>query len=64
MVVFELFAQPAVFKMMGKKRWERPMLKAITTDRIVNRGDPRQFYARCIVSQRDGRHYASLLDAV
>ena len=60
MVVFELFAQPAVFKMLGKKRWERPMLKAITTDRIVNRGDPRQFYARCIVSQRDGRYYASL----
>ena len=60
MVAFELFLRPAILKMMGKTRWERPMVKAVAQERIVNRGDPRRFYARCIVSQKDGRYYASL----
>lgn len=60
MVAFELFGRPAILKMMGKTNWARPMVKAIASDRIVNRGDPRRFFARCIVSQRDGRYYASL----
>jgi len=60
MVAFELFGRPAVFKMLGKTNWLRPTLKAIAGDRITNRGDPRRYYARCIVTQRDGRYYASL----
>ncbi|MCH7484702.1 MAG: hypothetical protein IIA90_06090, partial [Chloroflexi bacterium] len=30
------------------------------TDRIANVGDPRLFLARCAVTRRDGRYYASL----
>jgi molybdopterin molybdotransferase len=60
MVTFELFGRPALMKMMGKTGWQRPMIKAIAEERIVNKGDARRFYARCIVSERDGRHYASL----
>ena len=62
MVVFELFARPALFKMMGKTRWQRPLLRAITNDQITNRGERRRFYARCIVSRnsQDGQYYASL----
>jgi len=60
MVSFELFGRPAIFKMMGKTGWDRPTIKAIADERITNQGDPRRFYARCIVSQRDGRYYASL----
>ena len=60
MVVFELFARPALLKMMGKTRLDRPTLKAITTSKITNRGENRRFYARCIVSQQDGHYYASL----
>jgi molybdopterin molybdotransferase len=41
MISFELFARPAIFKMMGKTGWQRPTL-------------------RVVVSERDGRHYASL----
>jgi molybdopterin molybdotransferase len=60
MVTFELFGRPALMKMMGKTDWQRPMLRAVAEERIVNRGDARRFYARCIVRERDGRYYASL----
>lgn len=60
LVTFELFGRPAIMKMMGKRDWRRPMVRAITEEPIVNRNDPRRFYARCIVSERDGRYYASL----
>jgi molybdopterin molybdotransferase len=60
MVTFELFGRPALMKMMGKTNWRRPLVRAIAEERIVNRNDPRRFYARCIVRERDGRYYASL----
>jgi molybdopterin molybdotransferase len=60
MVTFELFARPALMKMMGKTNWQRPMVRAVAEEPIVNRGDPRRFYARCIVRERGGRYYASL----
>jgi len=60
MVSFELFGRPAIFKMMGRSDWERPALRVITRDRVVNT-DGRRFYARCIVSKsEDGRYYADL----
>ncbi len=60
MVSFELFGRPAIFKMLGRDDWERPTLRAITRDAVVNT-DARRFYARCIVSKgEDGRYYADL----
>lgn len=60
MVSFELFGRPAIFKMLGRTDWERPMLRAITRDRIHS-DDGRRFYARCIVTRgEDGRWYADL----
>jgi molybdopterin molybdotransferase len=60
MVSFELFGRPAIFTMLGRADWERPVVRAITRDRVVN-PDGRRFYARCIVSLgEDGRYYASL----
>jgi molybdopterin molybdotransferase len=60
MVSFELFGRPALFKMQGRAGWERPVIRAITRDRLVN-SDGRRFYARCIVSRgEDGRWYADL----
>ena len=59
MISFELFARPAIFKMMGKTGWQRPMLRVIVEQRIANR-DGRRIFARAVVSERDGRHYASL----
>jgi molybdopterin molybdotransferase len=60
MVSFELFARPAIFKMMGKTHWQKPAIRAIAKDRIVNRGDPRRYFARCVVTEEGGRYYASL----
>jgi molybdopterin molybdotransferase len=60
MVSFELFARPAIFKMMGKTHWQKPAIRAIAKERIVNRNDPRRYFARCVVTQEGGRYYASL----
>jgi molybdopterin molybdotransferase len=60
MVSFELFGRPAIFTMLGRDDWQRPTMRAITRDRVVNT-DGRRFYARCIVREGpDGKHYASL----
>jgi len=60
LVSFELFGRPAIFTMLGRADWERPVLRAITRDEVVN-SDARRFYARCIVSLgEDGRYYADL----
>ena len=60
MVSFELFARPAILKMMGKTHWQKPTIRAIAKERIVNRDDPRRYFARCVVTQEGGRYYASL----
>ena len=63
MVAFELFGRPAIFRMMGKAGWERPLLRAIAKDRIENRDDPRTFFARCRVTREDGAWVARLSGA-
>ena len=63
MIAFELFGRPAIMKMMGKRGWLRPVVRATAEDRIRNAGDPRVFMARCIVTRRDGRYYAKLTGA-
>ena len=60
MVAFELFGRPAIFRMLGREGWERPIVRAVARDRIVNT-DGRRFFARCIVTTGDdGRLYADL----
>ncbi len=59
MVAFELFGRAAVYKMMGRKNWQRPTVRVTVEDRLVN-PDGRRFYARAIVRQRDGRYTAAL----
>ncbi len=59
MISFELFARPAIFKMMGRSNWQRPTLRVIIEDGIANR-DGRRIFARAVVRERNGRYYASL----
>jgi molybdopterin molybdotransferase len=60
MVSFELFGRPAIFKMLGRSDWARPVIRAVTRDAVRNE-DGRRFYARCIVTRgEDGRYYADL----
>jgi len=60
MVAFELFGRPTILKMMGKSDFRRPIVRAISEDRVENTGDPRRYYARCIVTEKDGRFFAKL----
>lgn len=60
MVAFEMFGRPAILKMMGKTDWRRPTVKAVAEERIENSGDPRVYFARCVVTERGGRYYARL----
>ncbi|MBI4289818.1 MAG: molybdopterin molybdotransferase MoeA [Chloroflexi bacterium] len=59
MITFELFARPAIFKMMGKKNWSRPIVKGVLEDSLSNR-DGRRVYARVYVERRDGKYIARL----
>ncbi len=62
MVTFELFARPAIFKMMGKKNLAKPTVEAVLEDAITNTGG-RRFYTRAIVEKRDGQYFARLTGA-
>lgn len=60
MVSFELFGRPAIFTMLGREDWQRPMVRATVRQRVLNT-DPRRFYGRCFVTHgEDGRWYADL----
>lgn len=59
MVNFELFARPALLKMMGKKNFTKPAVEAIMEDSVKNT-EGRRIYDRAIVERRDGRYYARL----
>jgi molybdopterin molybdotransferase len=59
MMTFELFGRPAIYRMLGKAGWERRSVRAVAEERIENY-DGRRVYARAILTQRDGRSYASL----
>jgi len=53
MLTFELFGRPAIFKMLGKiNAWPRPLVNAISKDRIVNT-DGRRFYARVVIEEEN-----------
>lgn len=59
MVTFELFARPAILKMMGKKNLARPTVKAVLEESVVN-SDGRRIFARAIVERRQGQYFARL----
>ncbi len=59
MVSFEIFARPAILKMMGKKTLEKPYIMARLQDSVVNT-DGRRIHARVIVTKKNGNYYASL----
>jgi molybdopterin molybdotransferase len=59
MVTFELFARPAIFKMMGKTNFAKPTVEAVLEDPVVNT-DGRRVYTRAIVEKRNGQYFARL----
>ncbi|MFC2032542.1 gephyrin-like molybdotransferase Glp [Chloroflexota bacterium] len=59
MVTFELFARPAILKMMGYINLDKPTVDAVLEDSIVNR-DGRRVFARAVVEKRNGQYFARL----
>ncbi len=59
MVNFELFARPAIFKMMGKKNLAKPTIEAVIQNRIAN-DDGRRVFARVVVEKQGGQYVARL----
>jgi molybdopterin molybdotransferase len=59
MLNFELFARPAMLKMMGRKNLAKPMIEAIIEEPIENT-DGRRIFARAVVQKRDGKYFARL----
>jgi len=59
MVTFELFARPAILKMQGKTRLEKPIIEAKLMDAVPHK-DKRRHYLRVIV-ERQGREYKAHL---
>jgi molybdopterin molybdotransferase len=62
MVTFELFAKPAILKMMGKNPLSRETIKAKLVDSIYN-SDKREVYARVTLHKRKNIFYASTTGA-
>lgn len=58
MITFELFARPAILKMMGKPVTQKPTVEAISESYIKNT-DGRRVYSRAIVRKESDRYYAS-----
>ena len=58
MVTFEMFARPAILKMLGWRSWEKPYLMAVSQSRIENKGGLR-LLIRALVERRDGQYLAS-----
>jgi molybdopterin molybdotransferase len=62
MIAFEQFARPAILKMLGRKNFGKPTIRATSEGRLENR-DRRRVFARVRVTQRDGQYFASLAGA-
>lgn len=59
MVTFELFARPAILKMMGKRNLAKPVIEAVIEEPIVN-SDGRRVFTRVIVRKHKGLYFARL----
>jgi molybdopterin molybdotransferase len=59
MITFELFARPAILKMMGKKDLSKPTVEAVIENPMVN-SDGRRIFARAVVTKRNGHYFARL----
>jgi len=59
MITFEVFARPAILRMMGRSNLAGPNIAAVMEDPVKN-DDGRRIFARVVVSRRDGKYFARL----
>ena len=60
MITFEQFARPAIFKMLGRHGYDRPVIHA-RSESYVKNTDGRRVFARVKVRQEDGEYIACLV---
>ena len=58
-ITFELFARPALLKMMGKNNFAKRTVEAILEDSVINT-DGRRIYSRARVTKRGNQYFARL----
>jgi len=59
MITFEIFARPAIRKMLGKPCYSRKYVDAIIEDTVKN-NDGRRIFSRVTLKERDGKYIAKL----
>jgi molybdopterin molybdotransferase len=59
MVNFELFARPAILKMMGRKKLTKPTVRAVVED-VIENTDGRRVFTRVFVEKRGDGYFARL----
>lgn len=59
MISFEVFARPAIYKMMGRNDWARPVIKARMEQSFKN-NDGRRIFARVVVAKQGTDYVARL----
>jgi len=59
MVSFEMFARPAILKMLGMTDWERTTVEATLMDEVKQK-DGRRHYLRVRVEEHEGEYRATL----
>ena len=59
MVTFEMFARPAILKMLGRKNYRRPSVEAVVLQGAKNT-DKRRVYLRAFVTKQGNDYLASL----
>jgi len=62
MVSFEIFARPAILKMQGRTKLDKPTVEAVLLDGIEEK-DERRHYVRVIMERKGGEWYARLTGA-
>jgi len=60
MISFEVFARPAILRMMGRSNLVGPNITAIMEDPVKNEDGRRLFARVVVVSRRDGKYFARL----
>jgi len=59
MVTFEVFARPAIYKLMGRTDLARPTIKAVLENQVKN-SDGRRIFARVVINKKGNNYHARL----
>lgn len=59
LVIFHLFVRPILLKMMGKQEYQSPVLRAVTSKRLISARGRRTFVPVAVDEERNGQLIAS-----